>query len=174
MVTWHIDSLLRSWYNVRAPPSGGKCWVPPSTPLAPCGNGKATTYRTPLAPPGRRRRAHVVAAAASRQRSADVSPATSGGQSGTRRKADVVPQGRRLTSCVRVSLFFRPALQGRAAGADNRSVHSAHSKRAEHRERNMHTIAIINARGGRRENHARPSPRRCGHTAGPQRRGAGP
>ena len=39
-------------------------------------------------------------------------------------------------------------LQDRGAGADNRSVHSAHSKRAEHRERSMHTIAIINAKGG--------------------------
>ena len=39
-------------------------------------------------------------------------------------------------------------LQERAAGADNRSVHNAHSKRTEHRERNMHTIAIINAKGG--------------------------
>ena len=39
-------------------------------------------------------------------------------------------------------------LQERAAGADNRSVHSAHSKRTVHRERSMHTIAIINAKGG--------------------------
>ena len=39
-------------------------------------------------------------------------------------------------------------LQERRDGADNRSVHSAHSKRAEHRERSMHTIAIINAKGG--------------------------
>ena len=32
--------------------------------------------------------------------------------------------------------------------ADNGGVHTARSKRAEHRERSMHTIAVINAKGG--------------------------
>ena len=39
-------------------------------------------------------------------------------------------------------------LQKRHGDADNGSVHSARSKRVKHSERSMHTIAIINAKGG--------------------------
>ena len=62
--------------------------------------------------------------------------------------APVLARGQLLRGYRKPYHVAAGGLQERRAGADNRSVHSAHSKRAEHRERNMHTIAIINAKGG--------------------------
>ena len=112
---------------------------------------QATTTPGAVGDTGRRRRAHVVAAAREPSAQRRRFPAKRGAKrhptkSRHRVNSSTEPLAGRGPQRVRCSQG--PALQGRAAGADNRSVHSAHSKRAEHRERNMHTIAIINAKGG--------------------------